>query len=156
IGMVSSQLSGGVPMRYTPIIGSQDEDVEYQAVTPKHSPCPPCGQKGKRTHVLTRRMAHVAALNCRSWSVAAVGVYQARWAGCKDFQAAMPGVPPRGRYAWEGRNPVANALSRDRMPDRSVLRRRREADRLALALGYLHACFLWAPAQSNMETHGPV
>jgi len=140
-------------MRYTPIIGSQDEDVEYQSVKPKHYPCPQCGKKGKRKHVITRRIAHVAALNRRSWIVADVGVYKARCACCKYFQAAIPGVPPRGRYSLEVRNTVANALIRDRMPYLSVMRRMQEDYRLELSLGYIHACFLWAHAQINMETH---
>ena len=49
-------------MRYTPIIGSQDDEVEYQSLKPKHHPCPQCGKKGKRKHVVTRRIAHVGAL----------------------------------------------------------------------------------------------
>jgi transposase-like protein len=140
-------------MRYTPIIGSQDDNVEYQSIKPKHYPCPQCGKKGKRKRVITRRIAHVAALNRRSWVVADVGVYKARCACCKYFQAAIPGVPPRGRYSLEVRNTVANALIRDRMPYLSVMRRMQEDYRLTLSLGYIHACFLWAHEQINMETH---
>ena len=140
-------------MRYTPIIGSQDDNVEYQSIKPKHYPCPQCGKKGKRKRVITRRIAHVAALNRRSWIVADVGVYKARCACCKYFQAAIPGVPPRGRYSLEVRNTVANALIRDRMPYLSVMRRMQEDSRLTLSLGYIHACFLWAHEQINMETH---
>ena len=140
-------------MRYTPIIGSQDDEVEYQSVKPKPYPCPQCGKKGKRKHVITRRIAHVGALNRRSWIVADVGVYKARCVCCKYFQAAIPGVPPRGRYSWEVRNTAANALIRDRMPYLSVMRRMLEDYRLELSLGYLHACFLWAHEQINMETH---
>src|SRR5215467_10608725 len=153
IGLVSSQPSGGAPMRYTPIIGNQDDDAEYQSVKPKHYPCPQCGIKGKRKHVITRRIAHVAALNRRSWLVADVGVYKARCACCKYFQAPIAGVPYRGRYSWEVRNTVANALIRDRMPYLSVMRRMQEDYRLELSLGYIHACFLWAHEQINMETH---
>ena len=140
-------------MRYTPIIGNQDDDAEYQSVKPKHYPCPQCGKKGKRKHVITRRIAHVAALNRRSWLVADVGVYKARCACCKYFQAPIAGVPYRGRYSWEVRNTVANALIRDRMPYLSVMRRMQEDYRLELSLGYIHACFLWAHEQINMETH---
>jgi hypothetical protein len=140
-------------MRYTPIIGSQDDEGEYQSIKPKHYPWPQCGKRGKRKHVITRRIAHVAALNRRSWIVADVGVYKARCACCKYVQAALPGVPPRGRYALEVRNTVANALIRDRMPYLSVIRRMQEDYRLALSLGYIHACFLWAHEQINMETH---
>jgi hypothetical protein len=141
-------------MRDTPIIGSQDDAVEYQSINPQHYPCPQCGKKGKRKHVITRRIAHVAALNRRCGIVAAVGVDKARCACCKDFQAAIPGVPPRGRYALEVRNTVANALLRDRMPSLSVIRRMQEEYRLALSLGDIHACFLWAHEQINMATHG--
>jgi hypothetical protein len=74
IDMVSSQLSGGAPMRYTHIIGSQADYVQHQSIKPKHYPCPQCGKKGKRKHVITRRIAHVAALQRRSWIVAEVGV----------------------------------------------------------------------------------
>jgi transposase-like protein len=140
-------------MRYTPIIGSQDDDVEYQSVTPKHYPCPQCGKQGKRKHVITRRIAHVAALNRRSWIVADVGVYKARCACCKYFQAPIAGVPHRGRYSLEVRNTVANALIRDRMPYLSVMRRMQEDYRLELSLGYIQACLLWAHEQINMETH---
>jgi hypothetical protein len=143
-------------MRYPPIIGSQDEDVAYQSVKPKHYPCPQGGKKGKRKHVITRRIAHIAALNGRSWIVADVGVYKARCACCKYFQAAIPGVPPRGRYSLAVRNTVANALMRDRLPYLSVIRRMREDYRLELSLGSIHACFRWAHAQINMETHWTV
>ena len=140
-------------MRYTPIIGSQDDYVQYQSIKPKHSPCPQCGKKGKRKHVLTRRIAHVAALHRRSWIVADVGVYKTRCACCKYFQAPIAGVPNRGRYSLDVRNTVANALIRDRMPYRSVMRRMQEDYRLTLSVGYIHACFLWAHEQINMETH---
>ena len=84
-------------MSYPPIIGNPDDDGEYQAVTPTHSPCPQCGKKGKRQHVLTRRLAPVAALNRRSWIVADVGVSKARCACCPYCQAPLAGVPYRGR-----------------------------------------------------------
>jgi transposase-like protein len=140
-------------MRYTPIIGSQDDNVEYRSVKPKHYPCPQCGKTGKRKRVITRRIAHVAAVGCRSWLVADVGLYQARCACCKYFQAPIAGVPHRGRYSLEVRNTVANALIRDRMPYLSVMRRMQEDYRLELSLGYLHACFLWAHEQLNLESH---
>jgi Transposase len=140
-------------MRYTPIIGSQADYVQHQSIKPKHYPCPQCGKKGKRKHVITRRIAHVAALQRRSWIVAEVGVYKARCQCCKYYQAPIDGVPNRGRYSLEVRNTVANALIRDRMPYMSVLRRMQEDYRLTLSLGYIHACFLWAHEQINMETH---
>jgi Transposase len=140
-------------MRYTPIIGNQDDYIQYQAIKPKYYPCPQCGKQGKRKHVITRRIAHIAALHRRSWIIADVGVYKARCACCKYFQASMAGVPYRGRYSLEVRNTVANALIRDRMPYGSVIRRMQEDYRLKLSLGYIHACFLWAHEQINMETH---
>jgi Transposase len=140
-------------MRYTPIIGSQADYVQHQSIKPKHYPCPQCGKKGKRKHVITRRIAHVAALQRRSWIVAEVGVYKARCQCCQYYQAPIDGVPNRGRYSLEVRNTVANALIRDRMPYMSVLRRMQEDYRLTLSLGYIHACFLWAHEQINMETH---
>ena len=62
-------------------------------------------------------------------------------------------MPPRGRYSLEVRNTVANALIRDRMPYLSVIRRMHEDYGLELSLGSIHACFLWAHEQINMETH---
>ena len=103
-------------MRYTPIIGTQADYIQHESIKPMYSPCPQCETKGKRKRVNTRWIAHVAALHRRSWIVAEVGVYQARCDGCKYFQAAIPGVPHRGRSSLEVRNPVANALIRDRMP----------------------------------------
>lgn len=140
-------------MRYTPIIGTQDDYVQYQSIKPKHYPCPQCGKKGKRKHVLTRRIAHVAAVGRRSWIIANVGVYKARCGCCKYFQAPIAGVALRGRYSLEVRNTVATALIRDRMPYLSVIRRIQEDHRLELSLGYIHTCFLWAHEQINMETH---
>ena len=61
-------------------------------------------------------------------------------------------MPHRGRYFLEVRHAVANALMRDRMPDGSVIRRMQEDDRLELALGSIHSCFLWAREQINMKT----
>jgi hypothetical protein len=95
----------------------------------------------------------VAALNRCSWIVAEVGVYQARCDCCKYFQAAIPGVPYRGRYSYEVRNTVANALIRDRMPYGRVLCRMQEDYGLTLSLGYIHACFRWAHEQIDMEAH---
>jgi hypothetical protein len=140
-------------MRFTVLIGSQADDIQHQSIKPKHYPCPQCGTKGKRKHVITRRIAHVAALHRRSWIVAEVGVYKARCKCCKYFQASIAGVPYRGRYSMEVRNTVANALIRDRMPYLSVSRRMQEDYLLTLSLGYIHACFLWAHEQINMETH---
>ena len=102
-------------MRFTELIGSQADYVERHTLKPKYYPCPQCGQKGKRRRVLKRRVRHVAALYRRSWIEAEVGVYQARCKCCKFFQAAVAGVPHRGRYSYEVRNTVANALIRDRM-----------------------------------------
>jgi hypothetical protein len=65
-------------MRYTDIIGSQADYLQHQSIKPTYYPCPQCGTKGKRKRVMTRRIAHVAALHRRSWIVAEVGVYQAR------------------------------------------------------------------------------
>jgi Transposase len=140
-------------MRFTDIIGSQADYMQHQAIKPKHSPCPQCGKKGKRKQVIIRRIPHIATLHRRAWIVAEVGVYKARCACCKYFQAPIPGVPYRGRYSYEVRNTVANALIRDRMPYGLVIRRMQEDYRLTLSLGSIHACFLWAHEQINMETH---
>jgi hypothetical protein len=139
-------------MRYTPISGNQADAVEYQSVQPKHDPCPQCGKKGKRKHVIPRRIAPVAARNRRSWLVADVGVYKARCACCQYVQAPLAGVPSRGRSSWEVRNTVAHALMRDRMPYLSVPRRMPEDDRWEVSLGDSHACLLWAHEQLNRET----
>lgn len=140
-------------MRFTDIIGSQADYIQPQSIKPKHYPCPQCGKKGKRKQVITRRIPHIAALHRRAWIVAEVGVYKARCACCQYFQAPIPGVPYRGRYSYEVRNAVANALIRDRMPYGLVSRRMQEDYRLTLSVGYIHACFLWAHEQINMETH---
>jgi hypothetical protein len=140
-------------MRFTEYIGSQDDSVEYRFNRPKYSPCPHCGKNGKRKDVVTRTIAHVGPLHRRSWIVAEVGVYRARCACCRFFQAAIPGVPPKGRYSLEVRNTVANALIRDRLPYRLVQQRMWEDFLLDLSLGYIHACFLWAHAQIDREEH---
>lgn len=140
-------------MRFTPLIGSQDDYIQPLSIKPKYSPCPQCGIKGKRKHVTTRRIPHVAVLHRRSWIVAEVGVYQARCDCCKYFQAAIPGVSYRGRYSDAVRNTVANAVIRDRMPYLLVICRMQEDYHLSLSLGYIHECFVWAHAQINLETH---
>jgi hypothetical protein len=140
-------------MRFTDLIGSQADYMQYRSIKPKYYPCPQCGKKGKRKRVMTRRIPHVAVLHRRSWIVAEVGVYQARCACCKYFQAPIPGVPSRGRYSLEVRNTVANALIRDRMPYGLVIRRMQEDYRLTLSLGYIHDCFIWAHEQINMAAH---
>ncbi len=140
-------------MRFTAPIGNTADYIERHSMKPKYYPCPQCGQKGKRTHVLTRRVQHVAALYRRSWIVTEVGVYQARCTCCQYFQAAIPGVPHRGRYSYEVRNTIANALIRDRMPYGLVISRMQEAYHLSVSLGYVHACFLWAHERIDMEEH---
>lgn len=139
-------------MRYTDLIGTQADYIQHQSVKPMYYPCPQCKATGKRRRVTTRCVAHVAALHRQSWMVTEVGVYQARCDCCKYFQAAIPGVPHRGRYSLAVRNTVANALIRDRMPYLSVIRRMQEDYLLTLSLGYIHACFFWAHEQINMET----
>ena len=140
-------------MRFTEFTGSQTDYIEHKPNKPKYYPCPQCGRKGKRKQVIERRIPHVAALHRRSWIVAEIGVYTARCQCCKYFQAAIPGVPYKGRYSSEVRNSVANALIRDRMPYRLVIERMQEDHLLAVSLGYIHACFLWAHAQITMEEH---
>jgi hypothetical protein len=140
-------------MRYTDLIGSQDDYIERHSIKPASYPCPQCGQRGKRNHSITREVRHVAALHRRSWIVAEVGVYQAGCDCCKYFQTHIPGVPYRGRYSYEVRNTVANALIRDRMPYGLVINRMREEHDLSLSLGYVHACFYWAHDQIEREAH---
>jgi hypothetical protein len=140
-------------MRFTDLIGSPDDYIERHSIKPAYYPCPQCGQRGKRNHSITREVRHVAALHRRSWIVAEVGVYQAGCDCCKYFQASIPGVPYRGRYSYEVRNTVANALIRDRMPYGLVINRMREEHDLSLSLGYVHACFYWAHDQIEMEEH---
>lgn len=86
-------------MSYVDLIGSQADYRQHPLVKPRDEPCPPGATTGKRKPVMTRRMAPVAALHRRSWIVADGGISQARCACCKSLQAAMPGVPSRGRSA---------------------------------------------------------
>ena len=140
-------------MRFTELIGTQEDYIEHLVITPKYHPCPQCGMKGKRKHLTTRSVRHVAMLYRRCWMVAEVGVYKARCECCLYFQAQIPGVPPRGRYSYEVRNTIANALIRDRMPYTLVQLRMLEDHCLSVSLGYLHQCFLWAHEQIDMESH---
>lgn len=140
-------------MRYTEYIGNLDDWIERKTIKPKYHPCPQCGKKGKRKQVIERRIFHVCALHRRSIIVAQVGVYKARCGCCGYFQAPIPGVPHKGRYSYEVRNTVANALIRDRLPYRLVQRRMREDHLLDVSLGYVHDCFLWAHRQINREEY---
>jgi hypothetical protein len=140
-------------MRFTELIGTQEDYTEHLVITPKYHPCPQCGMKGKRKHTTTRSVRHVAMLYRRCWIVAEVGVYKARCECCLYFQAQIPGVPPRGRYSYEVRNTIANALIRDRMPYTLVQRRMLEDHALSVSLGYLHQCFVWAHEQIHMESY---
>jgi hypothetical protein len=140
-------------MRYTDFIGSQSDHIERKTIKPKYHPCPHCGKKGKRKQVITRRILHVAALHRRCFIVAQVGVYKARCDCCKYFQAPIVGVPYKGRYSYEVRNSVANALIRDRLPYRLVQRRMTEDHLLEVSLGYIHDCFLWAHEKINREEY---
>ena len=134
-------------MRYTDLIGNQDDYIERQSIKPAYYPCPQCGQRGKRNHSITREVRHVAALHRRSWIVAEVGVYEATCDCCKYFQAPIAGVPYRGRYSYEVRNTVANALIRDRMPYGLVINRMREEHDLSLSL----ARIIHQPEKSTRE-----
>lgn len=140
-------------MRFTELIGTQDDYIEHVVITPKYHPCPQCGMKGKRKHTTTRSVRHVAVLYRPCWIVAEVGIYKARCECCRYFQAQIPGVPPRGRYSYEVRNTIANALIRDRMPYSLVQLRMLEDHCLSVSLGYLHQCFVWAHEQIDMESH---
>jgi len=140
-------------MRYTEYIGNRADTIEHYSLSPKFYPCPQCGRNGKRKQVVTRQIRHLAAVHRRAWIVARVGVYRARCSCSKYFQAAIPGVPYKGRYSLEVRNYVSNALIRDRMPYRLVQQRLKEDHLLAVSLDYIHRCFLWAHAQIDQEAH---
>jgi hypothetical protein len=90
-------------MRFTDMVGSQADPVEYHLLKPKYAPCRQGGRKGKRKRVDTRRVWHVAVLYRPCGIVAEVGVYDVRCECCKYFQAQVPGVPDRGRYLYEVR-----------------------------------------------------
>ena len=140
-------------MRYIEDIGKNGDYIERKFARPRLYRCPQCGKKGKRIDIVSRVVPHVGMLNRRSWIVADVGVYKASCGCSKYFQAATPGVPYNGRYSFEVRNTVANAIVRDRMPYRSVIRRMSEDYLLDLSLGYIHDCFFWAHQQINMAAH---
>ena len=140
-------------MRFSEFIGDPNDVIERRSVKPKYHPCPQCGKKGKRKHVIQRQISHVSALHRRCWILAEVGVYQARCSCNKYFRAPIPGVPHKGSYSYEVRNSVANGLIRDRMPYRLLIERMQEEHLLNLSLGYVHHCFLWAHEQINMEEH---
>jgi transposase-like protein len=140
-------------MRFITSIGSQPDFIQHHSVKPKYHPCPECGTQGKRKQIVTRRIPHLALLHRRSWIDAKVGVYQARCQCCKYFQAPIPGVSPRARYADAVRDAVANAVIRDRMPYGLVIQRMQEDYFLSLSLGYVHDCFVWAHKHIDMESH---
>ena len=100
-------------MRYIPIIGSVVEYVEYKLNRPKYYPCPQCDKKGKRKRVIERSVKHIGPMHRPSMIQAKVGVYRARCACCKFFQAAIPGVPYQGHYSFAVREAVANSVIRD-------------------------------------------
>ena len=140
-------------MRYVEDIGKKGDYVEHQFHRPRLCRCPQCGTKGRRIKVVSRWIPHVGLLNRRSWIHAEVGVYKAKCSCCQYFQAPIPGVPYRGRYSSEVRNSVANAVVRDRMPYRLVQQRMAEDYRLALSVGSIHDCFVWAHGQIDLEAH---
>lgn len=140
-------------MRYIKDIGQSDDYVEHQFNHPRLYRCPQCGMKGRRIKVISRWIPHVGLLNRRSWIHAKVGVYKAKCVCCKFFQAPIPGVPYRGRYSYEVRNSVANAVVRDRMPYRLVQQRMAEDYLLDVSVGYIHDCFVWAHGQIDTEAH---
>ena len=140
-------------MRYIEDIGQKGDYVERKFHRPRLCRCPHCGTKGRRIRVIPCWIPHVGLLNRRSWIHADVGVYKAQCDCCKYFQAPVPGVPYRGRYSYEVRNSVANAVIRDRMPYRLVQQRMAEDYRLELSVGYIHACFVWAHEQIDLEAH---
>ena len=140
-------------MRYVEDIGKTGDYIEHKFHRPRLCRCPACGTKGRRIKVVSRWIPHVGRLNCQSWLHAEVGVYNAKGSCAKYFQAPLPGVPYRGRYSSEVRNTVANAVIRDRMPYRLVQQRMAEDYRLALSVGYIHDCFVWAHAQIDMAAH---
>ena len=140
-------------MRYSEDIGKKGDYVEHKFHRPRLCRCPKCGTKGRRIKVIPRWIPHVGMLNRRSWIHAEVGVYKAQCACCRYFQAPIPGMPYRGRYSYEVRNTVANAIIRDRMPYRLVQQRMAEDYRLTLSVGYIHECFVWAHGQIDTEEY---
>ena len=111
-------------------------------------------ERAKESRCFPRWIPHVGVMNRRSWIHAEVGVYKAK----VFLLPLLPGADPRRCriavwYSYEVRNAVANAVIRDRMPYRLVMQRMAEDYRLALSVGYVHDCFVWAHAQIDMEAH---
>ena len=140
-------------MRYVEDIGTKCDYIERKFNRPRLYRCPDCGTKGRKVREKSRWIPHVGLLNGRSWIQAEVGVYKAQCGCCRYFQAPIPGVPYRGRYSYEVRNAIANAVIRDRMPYRSVIQRMAEDYQLDLSLGYIHDCFVWAHGQIDTEEY---
>jgi hypothetical protein len=140
-------------MRYVEDIGKPGDYVEHQYHRPRLCRCPECGKKGRRVKVTSRWIPRVGVVNRRSWLHAEVGVYKASCDCCRYFQAPIRGVPIRGRYSYEVRNTIANAVIRDRMPYRLVMQRLAEEYRLDVSVGYIHDCFVWAHGQIDTEEY---
>ena len=140
-------------MRYTEHIGKKDDYIEHKFHRPRLCRCPHCGTKGRKVREKTRLVPHVGPLNRQSWIQAEVGIYKAKCTCCQYFQAPIPGVPPGGKYSYEVRNTIANAVIRDRMPYRLVQQRMAEDYRLELSVGYIHNCFAWAHGQIDTEEY---
>ena len=140
-------------MRYVEDIGTQGDYIERKFNRPRLYRCPHCGTKGRKVREKTRFVPHVGPLHRRSWIQSVVGVYKARCRCGQYFQAPIEGVPYKGQYSYAVRNTVANALIRDRMPHRLVQERLAEDHLLSLSLGFIHACFVWAHAQSDREAY---
>jgi transposase-like protein len=104
---------------------------------PRETPCPRCGQRGRRKRILHRRV-RTLAFRAIAFLEITYGEYQARCSCCTTFRNTPEGVAPKAQYDDQVRRIVLDRILRDAMSiERTIASLRREF-LLELSIGFVY------------------
>ena len=119
---------------------------------PLTHPCPHCGQPGRRTRSLHRRIRSLAYRQVAYLDVH-YAEYRAACACCKFFRSWPLDVPPRADYDGQVRAAVLDRILDDGL---NVARARAALKRdffLSVSEGFVYDCLRWKVAQLDFAAH---
>jgi hypothetical protein len=119
---------------------------------PKRTPCPSCGQPGRRKRLLHRRVRTLAYQRV-AWLEVTYAEYQARCRCRKYFRTWPLDVPPKAGYDTAVRQAVLDRLLRDRLNVEQTKAALRRDFLVELSDGFVYDCLRWQLARLDLAQH---
>jgi hypothetical protein len=120
---------------------------------PKKSPCPTCGQLGRRKRILSPRRVRTVAYKAIAYLEITCGEYDARCDCCTTFRSTPDGVLPRALYDNKVRDLVLERIIEDGMSVEGALRSLRREFLLDLSGGFVYDALRDRATQLDLAEH---